>query len=355
MEIPLVDLRAELAPLRADIDTAIAKVLDSVRFIGGVEVTSLESEIAEVCQVDHCIGVSSGTDALLVSLMALNVGPGDEVVTTPFSFFATAGVVARLGATPVFADIEPDSFNMDPMAAAAACTDKTRAVMPVHLYGRRAPMPDVGDVPVLEDAAQAIGTGTTEGIAAGLSFFPTKNLGAFGDGGAVLSNDQEFADRVRLMRNHGARPKYYHAMVGGNFRLDSLQAAILRVKLPHLKGWSEQRRRNADRYRALFADASLPTELILPDDTPEHIYNQFVIRAPKRDELRQHLRDANIGSEIYYPRPFHLQECFANLGYEPGAFPHAEKAADEVLALPIYPALTEQQQAYVVDTIADFY
>ncbi len=355
MEIPLVDLRAEHASLRADIDAAIAGVLDSARFIGGPNVTGLETEVAAECEVAHCIGVSSGTDALLVSLMALGVGPGDEVVTTPFSFFATAGVVSRLGARPVFADIEPHSFNLDPARAASACTDSTAVVMPVHLYGRRADHPDVGNIPVLEDAAQAIGTGPIHGAIAGLSFFPTKNLGAFGDGGAVLTDDAELADRVRLLRNHGARPKYYHAIIGGNFRLDALQAAILRVKLPHLRAWSDHRRRNADRYRSMLANANVPAELIVPDDTPEHIYNQFVIRVPRRDELRQYLKDNGVGTEIYYPKPFHLQECFADLGYAPGAFPHAEAAANEVLALPVYPSISEDQQAYVVDQIAGFF
>jgi len=355
MKIPLVDLTADHAALRADLDAAIAAVIDSGRFIGGPQVSGLEAEVAAVCQTGHCVGVSSGTDALLIMLMALDIGPGDEVVTTPFSFFATAGVIARLGATPVFADIEPDSFNLDPTAAASACSDRTRAVMPVHLYGRRARHPDVGDIAVIEDAAQAIGTGAVRGLAAGLSFFPTKNLGAFGDAGAVLSDDEAFAERVRLLRNHGAKPKYYHALVGGNFRLDAIQAAILRVKLGQLEAWTAARRRNAERYRALFAAANVPAELVVPSDSPEHIYNQFVVRAPRRDQLRAHLREADIATEIYYPRPFHLQECFAHLGYGQGAFPHAEAAANEVLALPVYPALSEDQQAYVVDTIAAFY
>jgi dTDP-4-amino-4,6-dideoxygalactose transaminase len=286
--------------------------------------------------------------------MALGIGHGDEVVTTTYSFFATAGVTARLGARPVLCDIEPESFNLDPRAAAAACGPRTRAVMPVHLYGRPAARLEV-PVPVVEDAAQSIGASPLVGVMSCLSFFPSKNLGAFGDAGAVIAADAALAERLRLLRAHGAKPKYHHAMVGGNFRLDALQAAILRVKLPRLAGWTAARRANADRYRRLFAAANLPDELRLPADAPGHIYNQFVIRTPRRDALRAHLTRAGVGTEIYYPVPFHLQACFAGLGYREGQFPVAEAAARETLALPIYPELTEEQQAYVVAQIAHFY
>lgn len=355
MNIPLVDIPAELATIRADIDAAIAGVLDSGRLIGGPEVAAFESELAAACAAAHAVGVSSGTDALLVTLMALDIGRGHEVVTTPFSFFATAGVIARLGAKPVFADIEEDTFNLDPARAGGRCSAHTRAIITVNLYGRPAELPDLGPLPVVEDAAQSIAAATVRGKASTLSFFPTKNLGAVGDAGAVLTDDEAFADRVRLLRNHGAKPKYHHPAIGGNFRLDALQAAVLRVKLPHLADWTAARRRNADTYRRLFAASTCPPEVRMPSDAPDHIYNQFVIRAPRRDELRAHLLGAGVGTEVYYPQPFHLQPCFADLGYREGSFPAAEKAAAEVLALPIFPTLSDEQQAYVVETIAAFY
>lgn len=353
--IPLVDLRGEIASLRTEIDAAIARVLDSGGFILGPEVSSFESELAPVGGAAHAIGVSSGTDALLVALMALGVGAGDEVVTTPFSFFATAGAISRLGARPVFADIDDDSLNLDPGLAASACSGKTRAIITVHLYGRPAITPVVDGIPVVEDAAQSLSARAVEGVCSCVSFFPTKNLGAIGDGGAVLTNDDGFADRIKLLRGHGGRPKYYHAVIGGNFRLDALQAAILRVKLPHLAAWTAARRDNAARYRALFAAASLPSGFRLPTDTPDHIYNQFVVRAPRRDALREALASAGVATEIYYPVAFHQQQCFADLGYRAGAFPVAEQAAADTLALPIYPALSESQQARVVEAIAAFY
>jgi dTDP-4-amino-4,6-dideoxygalactose transaminase len=355
MRVPLLDVGAQLAPLRAEIDQAVARVIDSGHFILGPEVDSLERELSIALHTAYVVGVSSGTDALLVALMALGIGPGDDVVTTPFSFFATAGVVSRLGARPVFADIEPRSFNLDPHAAASAFTTKTRAVIPVHLFGRPATLPKV-TVPIVEDAAQSIGASRVTGICACLSFFPSKNLGAFGDAGAVISNDERFIDRVRLMRTHGSRPKYIHHVVGGNFRIDALQAAILRVKLPHLATWTQLRRRNAARYREMFAaNPHIPAELQLPEDSPDHIYNQFVIRAPRRDGLREFLGGQRIGTEVYYPMPFHTQPCFRDLGHKEGAFPHAERACREVLAIPIYPELTEEQQAWVVDRIGAFY
>jgi dTDP-4-amino-4,6-dideoxygalactose transaminase len=352
--VPLLDLAAQNHPLRAEVMAALARVVDGGKFILGGEVEQFEAAIARAIGAKHVIGVSSGTDALLVALMALEIGPGHTVVTTPFSFFATAGVIARLGARPVLADIDPATFNLDPAAAAAAVTSTTKAVVPVHLFGRPAATPATS-VPVIEDAAQSIGACKLTGLAGCLSFFPSKNLGAFGDAGAVYTDDAAFADRVQLLRVHGGRPKYYHQIIGGNFRIDALQAAVLAVKLPHLAGWTAARRANADRYRALFAEAKVPAELVLPSDAPGHIYNQFTIRAPRRDALRDHLTKAGIGTEIYYPVPFHAQACFADLGYKLGAFPHSERAAAEVLALPIYPELTAAQQAYVVGKVAEFY
>jgi dTDP-4-amino-4,6-dideoxygalactose transaminase len=355
MKIPLLDVKAQNAPLRDAILAAIARVMDGGGFILGPEVEAFERELAAALGARRAVGLSSGTDALLVALMALEVRPGDEVVTTPLSFYATVGCIARLQARPVFADIEPESFNLDPRAAASACGPKTRAVIPVHLFGRAATLPEVG-VPIVEDSAQSIGACKVSGIASCLSFFPSKNLGAFGDGGALLTDDEAFADKVALLRAHGSKPKYVHHMVGGNFRLDALQAAILRVKLQRLTAWTADRRRNAERYRRLFGAVSgLPAELVLPADAPGHIYNQFVVRAPRRDRLREHLGKQGIGTEIYYPLALHLQPCFAELGYRPGAFPHAERATEDALALPIYAELTEAQQAFVVEQIAQFY
>jgi dTDP-4-amino-4,6-dideoxygalactose transaminase len=354
VKVPLLDLALENGPLQHEIVAAFTRVLHSGAFILGPEVTAFEGELAALLGVRHVVGLSSGTDALLVALMGLGVGPGDEVVTTPFSFFATAGAIARLGGRPVFADIEADSFNMDPRAASAACGPRTRAVLPVHLFGRPATPPSVSP-PVIEDAAQALGAGKLTGLASCFSFFPSKNLGGFGDAGALATNDDDFQDRIRLLRSHGARPKYIHQAVGGNFRLDSLQAALLRVKLPHLRRLTERRRLNADRYRHLFQDRRVPPEFRLPIDVPDHIYNQFVVRAPLRDLLREHLARAGIATEVYYPVPFHLQPCFRHLGHLEGAFPQSEAAAREALALPIFPELTEAQQVHVVSQIADFY
>jgi len=354
-KVPLLDLAAQNGPLREQLIAAATRVIDEGAFILGRDVQELEKELASLLSVRHVVGVSSGTDALLVALMALGVKAGDEVVTTPFSFYATVGCIVRLGARPVFADIEPASFNLDPAAAAAACGPRTRAVIPVDLFGRPAPRPPV-EAPVIDDAAQALGAAPLDALAACFSFFPSKNLGGFGDGGAVATNDDAFADRLRLLRTHGSRPKYVHHAVGGNFRLDTLQAALLRVKLPHVRRWSDGRRANAERYRRLFSDTrGIPAELRLPEDAPGHIYNQFVIRAPDRERLRAHLTAQGIGTEVYYPLPFHRQPCFAELGYPEGAFPHAEAAAREVLALPIYPELAEAQQAEVVSQIAAFY
>lgn len=369
MAVPLLDLKAQYRPLREEILAAVTRVCDSQYFVMGPEVDGLERELAAMLETEHAIGVSSGTDALLIAMMALGIGPGDEVITPTFSFFATAGCVTRLGATPVFVDIDPITFNIDPAALAAAITPKTRAIIPVHLYGLVADMDAVlavaakANVPVIEDAAQAIGA-RRNGRQAGnfgkvgcLSFFPSKNLGAFGDAGLVTTNDAELAKEIRLLRNHGAEPKYYHSRIGGNFRIDALQAAVLRIKAPHLADWTNARRRNADRYRQMFAAAGLTPTLTLPTEPADcfHIYNQFVVLAPERDALRAHLTSLQIGTEIYYPVPFHRQECFATVPSTRGEFIHADRAAATSLALPIYGELTEAQQQEVVDGIASFY
>ncbi|HET6318321.1 MAG TPA: DegT/DnrJ/EryC1/StrS family aminotransferase [Chloroflexota bacterium] len=366
IDVPLLDLTAQWATIRDETLAAITRVCDSQRFVLGEEVAAFERDMAAALGIREAIGVSSGTDALLAALMALGVGPGDEVVTSTYSFFATAGTIARLGARPVLVDIDPASFNVDPAQVASAISSRTKAIMPVHLYGQCAEMNSLtaiatrAGVPIVEDAAQAIGSryhgrqAGSFGLAGCFSFFPSKNLGAFGDAGLVTTNDPEFANRVRLLRNHGAERQYFHRLVGGNFRLDALQAAILRVKAPYLDGWTARRRANADRYRALFRDAGLEGRVGLPVEVEgrHHIYNQFVIRVPQRDRVKDALKARRIGTAIYYPVPFHLQECFANLGYQRGAFPHAEAAALETLALPIYPELTEAQQATVVSALA---
>jgi dTDP-4-amino-4,6-dideoxygalactose transaminase len=364
--VPLLDLEAQFRPIRDEVMAAIARVCDSQRFIGGPEVEGLEREIAAALEVAEAVGVSSGTDALLAAMMALGIGPGDEVVTTTYSFFATAGSIARLGARPVLVDIDPLTCNIDPAAAAAAITPRTRAIVPVHLYGCSADMAPILDaasragVPVVEDAAQAIGARYHGRPVGGLgtlgcfSFFPSKNLGAFGDGGLVTTSDRALARRLRLIRNHGAETKYVHTMVGANFRLDALQAAVLRVKLPHLPAWTEARRRNAARYREMLAPLAARGRIELPVEPAgcHHIYNQFVIRVGDRDRVRAALDARRIGTEVYYPVPFHLQECFAGLGYRRGQFPAAEEAANRTLALPIYGELTEAGQRYVADAIA---
>jgi len=368
MPVPLLDLEAQYRPLRDEILAAITRVCDSQRFIMGPEIDALERELAAQLDVRHAIAVSSGTDALLLALMTLGVGPGDEVVTTTYSFFATAGAVARLGARSVLVDIDPATFNIDPEQTAAALTARTRAIIPVHLYGLAADLDpimaaaDRAGVPVIEDAAQAIGATYKSRPLGGIgalgcfSFFPSKNLGAFGDAGLLTTNDDALAKQARLLRTHGMQPRYYHHVVGANFRMDALQAAVLRVKAPHLDSWTDGRRRNAATYRALFREAGLDGVIALPVEPSDrrHIYNQFVIRTPERDALKRHLDEQGIGNEIYYPVPFHLQPCFADLGYSRGAFPHAERAAAETLAIPIYGELTDAQQRTVVSAIAAF-
>jgi dTDP-4-amino-4,6-dideoxygalactose transaminase len=356
---------------------AVNEVFESQYFILGPKVKELEDAIAEYSASNHAVGVSSGTDAILIALMAEQIGRGDEVITTPFSFFATAGCISRVGARPVFVDIDPVSFNIDPSQIEAAITDRTRAILPVHLYGQMADMDPIMEIAkkrslvVIEDGAQAIGA-EYKGRRAGsighygcFSFFPSKNLGGAGDGGMVVTNDEERAERMRILRAHGGKPKYYHSVIGGNFRLDAAQAAVLLVKLKYLDGWTEGREKNANIYRETFVAAKLAREhqnmggvrgVVPPQLMPDrrHIYNQFVIRVNRRDELRQFLQKRSIGTEIYYPVPFHLQKCFDYLGYKEGAFPESERAAREVLALPVYPELTRDMIAEVVDAIAEF-
>jgi dTDP-4-amino-4,6-dideoxygalactose transaminase len=365
--VPLLDLEAQYRPIRDEVLAAVTRVCDSQRFIQGPEVEGLERELAAALGVGHAIGVSSGTDALLVAMMAIGVGAGDEVITSTYSFFATAGCISRLGATPRFVDIDPATYNLVPAAVRAAVSPRTKAIIPVHLYGLCADMdPLLGiareaSVPVIEDACQAIGANYkgrragAMGTAGCFSFFPSKNLGAFGDGGLVTTNDGALASEVRRLRNHGSETKYYHEEIGGNFRLDALQAAVLRVKLPHLARWTRMRRENAATYRRLFASLLPGAPVVLPIEVEDcfHIYNQFVVRVPDRDRVRAFLTEHGIGTEVYYPVPFHLQQCFAALGYRRGDFPQAESAAASTIALPIYGELTDEQQETVVRTLGE--
>ena len=364
MEVPLLDLKGQYATIREKVMAAVAEVLESQQCIGGPKVAELEKQVAAVSDCKYAVGVSSGTDAILNCLMSMEIGPGDEVITTPFTFFATVGCIARVGARPVLIDIDPRTYNIDPDLIEAAVTKHTRAIMPVHLYGQMADMDPIMGVArrhklaVIEDAAQSI-TSTYKGRKAGsigtagcFSFFPSKNLGGIGDGGMIVTNDETLFKRLMMMRNHGSEPKYYHKYVGGNFRLDPVQAAALLVKLPHLDDWSEARRRNAAYYNKRFTGTAVQTPWISPDC--KTIYNQYCIRVPRRDELVAHLKANKIGCEIYYPVPAHLQECFAYLGYKRGDFPESERAAGEILALPIYPELTRPMQDAVVEEILAF-
>ena len=365
MNVPLLDLKAQYRSIKADVDAAIAEVMEAQHFILGPKVESLETSIARYSGCTHGIGVSSGSDAILACLMAEGVGTGDEVITTPYTFFATAGAIARVGAVPVFVDIDPVTYNLDPALIQAKVTARTRAIIPVHLYGQMADMDAVMSVAsqhglmVIEDAAQAIGA-ELGGRRAGsighygcFSFFPSKNLGAAGDGGMIVTNDERRAEKLKCLRAHGSKPKYHHKIVGGNFRLDAIQAAIVAAKLPHLDGWTAARQRNAERYDRLFASEEIPVGLPAVV-TNRHIFNQYVIRVPERDRLQAALQKQGIGTEVYYPVPMHLQECFAYLRVGAGACPESERAARETLAIPVHPELSESQARYVVDCIRDF-
>jgi dTDP-4-amino-4,6-dideoxygalactose transaminase len=377
MKVPLLDLKAQYQTVKKEVLKATEEIFESQYFILGPHVATLEESIVDYCRTPFAVGVSSGTDALLISLMASNIATGDIVLTTPFTFFATAGSIVRTGAMPVFADIDPKTFNLSPERCAEVIEkmpsdikSRLKAIMPVHLYGQCADMDPILEIAkthkltVIEDAAQAIGS-QYKGRRAGsmghfgcFSFFPSKNLGAFGDGGIVTTQTQEHYERLKILRVHGGHPKYYHQMIGGNFRLDALQAAIVGIKLKHLDSWTSGRQKNAKVYRQLFADANLTSRVVLPEEKEDrHIYNQFVIRVSDdlRDDLRNYLANADIGTEIYYPVPLHLQKCFANLGYKSGDFPVSEQAAKETIALPIYPELTENQLGYVVEKIAAYF
>lgn len=379
MHIPLLNLKAQYEAIKPEIDQAVAEVFASQQFINGPQVVQLEQAVAAYSGCAHGVGVSSGSDALLIALMAEGIGPGDEVITTPYTFFATAGAIARVGARPVFVDIDPVTFNIDPARIAQAVTDHTRAIIPVHLFGQMADMDPIMDlvhalnhkpktknqkpIIIIEDAAQAIGA-EYKGRRAGsmghygtFSFFPSKNLGGAGDGGMVVCQDAERAERLRILRNHGSKPKYFHKFIGGNFRLDTLQAAVVLAKLRHLDAWTTARQEHARVYRQLFnASGLLEKGAVLPTElTDRHIYNQFVIRCQDRDGLKTHLADKGIGTEIYYPLPLHLQECFASLGHGNGDFPHAEQAAAESLALPIDPVLPSDAIRYVCECIGNYF
>jgi len=385
MKIPLLDLKAQYRSIQTEIDTKILEVIASQMFILGAEVEGLEHELAAYCDAEYGIGVSSGSDALIISLMALGIGPGDSVYTSPFTFFATAGAVARVGATPIFCDIEEESFNLSPASFKQALSENLNstgknAVIPVHLYGQIADMEPIcytareNGLFVIEDAAQAVGAeyawkdkackACTMGDLGTLSFFPSKNLGGFGDAGMVLTNNAELAAKIKLMRMHGAKDRYFYDMLGGNFRLDALQAAILRVKLKHLNTWQKKRRERAIEYKRLFAEAGLiaANKVTTPLEVPKssglknnHTYHQYVIRVKKRDSLKSFLQEKGISTGVYYPLGLHLQKCFAYLGYKEGDFPVTEKASREVLALPIYPELSLEQQEYIVNVIRDFF
>lgn len=370
MQVPLLDLKEQNQALRPEIEAAIGRVLDSNGFILGSEVAELEKELAAYCGTQYAIGCASGSDAILLALMALDVGLGDEVITTPYSFFATVSSITRLGATPVFVDIDPETYNIDVSKVETRITTRTKAMEPVHLYGQCCDMAglkaisDRHGIPLVEDAAQAIGA-EDGGVRAGafgsigcFSFYPSKNLGGMGDGGFLTTNDDSLAKKLRALRVHGAEEKYYHKYVGLNSRLDGFQGAVLRTKLPHLDTWTNKRRVNAENYRQMFTDQGLAVEIGLPvtRENAKHIYNQYVIRVPqKRDHLRDFLMQMGIGTDIYYPVPLHLQKCFEYLGYSDGDMPESEKAARETLALPIYPELHAEQQEYVVDAIVKFF
>jgi len=372
MKVPLLDLNAQFQTIKGEINAAVSEVLESNRFILGPKVEECENAIAKYSNCAYAVGMSSGSDALLACLMAENIGPGDEVITTPYTFFATAGAIARVGATPVFVDIDPETYNIDTKQMATRVTKRTRAIIPVHLYGQMADMQGVMSVAekhglvVIEDAAQAIGAEACGKRAGSIghygcfSFFPSKNLGAAGDGGMVVTNDAERAGKLKVVRSHGSKPKYFHKMIGGNFRLDEIQAAVVVTKLRYLDEWTAARQKNAARYNRLFTGSEIVRatpqgrSVALPKVTTDrHIFNQYVIRVPDRDDLQQALKEKGVGTEVYYPVPMHLQPCFAYLGLGVGAFPESERAAKETLALPIYPELSDSQAEYVVQCILD--
>ena len=370
MKVPLLDLNEQNQTLRPEIEAALGRVLDTNGFILGTEVKALEEEVAAYCRTNYAIGCASGSDALLLALMALDVKPGDEVITTPYSFFATVSAVTRLGAVPVFVDIDPQTYNLDVAQIESKITERTKAIQPVHLYGQCADMAALREVaakhgiPLVEDAAQAIGA-EENGKRAGamseigcFSFYPSKNLGGMGDGGMMTTDDEELAEKLFALRVHGAKVKYYHKWVGLNSRLDGFQGAVLRVKLPHLDDWSNKRKANADHYKELFTDAGLTEQVVLPfeRENVRHIYNQYVVRVPeRRDGLREFLTANGVGTDIYYPVPLHVQECFEFLGYREGDLPESERASLETLALPIYPELKSEQQEYVVEKIGEYF
>lgn len=369
MNVPLLDLQAQYVSLRDKLYQAIERVMDSQRFVLGDEVRQLETSIADYCQTKHAVACASGSDALLLALMALDMKSGDEVITTPFSFFATAAAITRLGARPVFVDIDPQTYNLDASRVADAITSRTKAIMPVHLYGQCAEMDRLLElgrrhrIPIVEDAAQAIGATDNRRSAGSMgaigcfSFYPTKNLGGAGDGGILTTNDDALAQRLRRLRTHGGANEYEHAEVGINSRLDELQAAVLNVKLPSLDQWSEERGKKAAIYSQLLREAELKFPLVTPHVRPgaRHIFHQYVIRVPEnRDALMEHLKTRSVGTKVYYPIPLHRQECFSYLGYKEGEFPESERAARETVALPVYPEMTEEQQVYVVDAIKSF-
>lgn len=367
MAIKFLDLPSQYQSIKKEIDEVLREVIDSQYFILGEKVQTLEAEIAEYCNTNRAIGVASGTDALLISMRALGVGHGDEVITTPFTFFATAGAIWNLGAKPVFVDILPDTFNMEPGQIEDAITDKTKAMVPVHLFGQMADMDPImeiakrHEIPVVEDACQSIGSeykgkkAGSIGATGAFSFFPSKNLGGFGDGGIITANQEELAEKIVALRTHGGTRQYYHDMVGYNSRLDALQAAVLSIKLKYLDKWHEARRENAYRYNEAFVD--LP--LVTPTELPEIycIYNQYTIRIlnGQRDEFREYLKERGIPTAVYYPLPLHLQPCFGDLGYQKGDFPIAEKASEEVVSLPVYPELPDEQQEKIIEVIESFY
>lgn len=369
MNVPLLDLKAQFQPLRAEIMAEVHTVCDEQGFILGPRVTAFEESIARYIGSRYAIGCASGSDALLLSLMAMGVKAGDEVITIPFTFFSTAGMISRLGAKPVFVDIQPDTFNIDPALVEKAITLRTKAIIPVHLFGQCADMPAINEIAkrnnifVIEDACQAIGADQGNkragilGDTGCFSFFPSKNLGGFGDGGLITTNDKTLADSMAMLRVHGSQVRYLHEAVGINSRLDALQAAVLQIKLKYLDQWTEGRRRNAERYRQLFSQTKHVDCVVLPPTAPGnfHVYNQFTVRAPRRDELRAFLKEKGVGTEVYYPLPMHLQNCYRELGHQKGAFPVSEQAAEEVMSLPIYAELTEPQQSYVVEMISEFY